>query len=77
MDMQREFLNLSEKNFNLLIWKGVFRYEYIDYIEKLEKLCLSSRESFYSSLTNDTVSEDAYAHAINVWQQFSIRTLSE
>jgi len=31
----------------------------------------------FSSLTGDTVSEDNYAHAVNVWQRFSIRTLNE
>jgi len=40
-------------------------------------VCLPSRESFYSSLTDDTVSESDYAHVANVWQRFSIRTLGE
>jgi len=77
--MQREFCNLSAENFDLLIRKGVFPYEYIDCIEKLEDTCLPPRESFYSSLTGDTVSEvkKNYAHALNVWQRFSIRTLGE
>ncbi|KYN39997.1 hypothetical protein ALC56_05605, partial [Trachymyrmex septentrionalis] len=34
-------------------------------------------ESFYSSLTGDTVSKSNYAHAANIWQRFSIRTLGE
>jgi len=38
---------------------------------------LPSRESFYSSLIGDTVSESNYAHAINIWQWFSIQTFSE
>jgi len=75
--LQREFSKLSIENFNLLTRKGVFPYEYIDCIEKLEEMCLPSRESFYSSLTGDTVSESDYAHAANVWQRFSIRTLGE
>jgi len=50
--------------------------EYIHSIEKLEDTCLPLRESFYSSLTGDTVSEVNYAHAANVLQ-FSIRTLGE
>jgi len=33
--------------------------------------------SFYSSLTSDSVSEDDYAHAVNVWLRFFIRTLGE
>jgi len=61
--MQREFCNLSAENFNLLIRKGIFPYEYIDCFEKLEDTCLPPRESFYSSLTEDTVPEDNYAHA--------------
>jgi len=39
-------------------------------------MCLHQpRESFYSFLTSDTVSEDNYA--INVWRRFSIRILGE
>jgi len=75
--LQREFSKLSIENFDLLTRKGIFPYEYIDCVEKLEEMCLPSRESFYSSLTDDTVSESDYAHAANVWQRFSIRTLGE
>jgi len=75
--MQHEFCNLSAENFNLLTRKGIFPYEYIDCVEKLEEPCLPPRESFYSSLTGDTVSESDYAHAVNVWQRFSIQTLGE
>ncbi|XP_070163481.1 uncharacterized protein [Polyergus mexicanus] len=45
--------------------------------EKLHDTCLPPRESFYSSLTGDTVSESDYAHAENVWRRFSVRTLGE
>ncbi|XP_070168291.1 uncharacterized protein [Polyergus mexicanus] len=43
----------------------------------LHDTCLPPRESFYSSLTGDTVSESDYAHAKNVWRLFSLRTLGE
>jgi len=75
--MQCEFCNLSVENFDLLTCKGIFPYEYIDCVEKLEDTCLPRRESFYNSLTGDTVSEVNYAHAVNVWQRFSIRTFGE
>jgi len=75
--MQREFSKLSAENFDLLTRKGMSPYEYIDCVEKLENTCLPPRESFYNSLRGDIVSEDNYAHAANVWQQFSIRTLGE
>ncbi|XP_026830153.1 uncharacterized protein LOC113563138 [Ooceraea biroi] len=55
----------------------MFPYEYVDCAEKLEDTRLPPRESFYSSLTGDTVSESDYAHAENIWQRFVIRTLGE
>ena len=75
--VRSEFAHLSDEDFNLLTRKGVFPYEYVDRIEKLEDTCLPPRESFYSSLTSNTVSESDYAHAVNVWHRFSVRTLGE
>ncbi|XP_072757319.1 uncharacterized protein [Anoplolepis gracilipes] len=75
--LQSEYKNLSAEDFNLLTRKGVFPYEYIDCVDKLQDACLPSRESLYSSLTGNTVSESDYAHAEIVWKRFSIRTLGE
>ncbi|XP_011858845.1 PREDICTED: uncharacterized protein LOC105556367 [Vollenhovia emeryi] len=71
------FSKLSMEDFNLLTRKGVFPYEYVDFVEKLEDACLPPRESFYSSLTGDTVSENDYAHAANVWRRFAIQSLGK
>ncbi|XP_070155861.1 uncharacterized protein [Polyergus mexicanus] len=75
--LKSKFQNLSIEEFNLLTRKGIFPYEYIDCVDRLHDTCLPSRESFYSSLTGDTVSESDYAHAENVWERFSVRTLGE
>ncbi|XP_076671463.1 uncharacterized protein LOC143370346 [Andrena cerasifolii] len=75
--LRSEFETLSIEDFNLLTRKGVFPYEYLDCANKLQDSCLPPRESFYSSLTGETVSETDYAHAENVWQRFGIRTLGE
>jgi len=72
-----EFCKLSAEDFDLLTRKGVFPYEYIDCAEKLQDTRLSPRELFFSSLTGDTVSESDYAHAVNIWQRFSIRMLGK
>jgi len=66
--MQREFFNLSAENFDLLTRKNIFPYEYDDCVEKLEKTKLPSHESFYSLLTNGTISESDYTQAVNIWQ---------
>ncbi|XP_071632794.1 uncharacterized protein [Temnothorax longispinosus] len=75
--IRSKFSTLSDDDFELLTRKGVFPYEYVDSVEKLEDTCLPPRDSFYSSLTGETVSESDYAHAANVWQRFSVRTLGE
>ncbi|RLU21144.1 hypothetical protein DMN91_005517 [Ooceraea biroi] len=75
--VRSEFAKLSADDFDLLTRKGVFPYEYVDCAEKLEDTRLLPRESFYSSLTGDTVSESDYAHAENIWQRFTIRTLGK
>ncbi|XP_071648529.1 uncharacterized protein [Temnothorax longispinosus] len=75
--IRSKFFTLSDDDFKLLTRKSVFPYEYVDSVEKLEDTCLPPRDSFYSSLTSDTVSESDYAHAANVWQRFSVRTLGE
>ncbi|KYN08231.1 hypothetical protein ALC62_00782 [Cyphomyrmex costatus] len=75
--VRSEFSALSDEDFDLLTRKGVFPYEYVDIVERLKDTRLPPRESFHSSLTGDTVSESDYAHAENVWQRFSMRTLGE
>ena len=69
---------MSEENFELLIRKGIFPYKYIDCTNMLQDTRLLSRETFYSSLTGDTVFKNIYyAHSMNVWKQFSVQTLGE
>ncbi|XP_020298532.1 uncharacterized protein LOC109862801 [Pseudomyrmex gracilis] len=70
-----EFGDLSTEDFELLTRKGVFLYEYVDSVDKLLETNLPPREAFYSSLTGETVTENEYAHATNVWQQFTIENL--
>ncbi|KAG5316943.1 MOS1T transposase, partial [Pseudoatta argentina] len=75
--MRSEFSNLGADDFDLLTRKGVFPYEYVDSVDKLNETSLSSRELFYSSLTDETASDDDYQHATNVWQRFRIQILGD
>jgi len=75
--VRSEFYKLRTKDFDLLTRKDVFPYEYIDCVEKLQDMRLSLHELLSNSLTGDTVSENDYAHAMKIWQRFSIRTFSE
>ncbi|KYN44383.1 hypothetical protein ALC56_01170, partial [Trachymyrmex septentrionalis] len=53
--IRSEFSNLDPENFDLLTRKGVFPYEYIDSVDKLNETSLPPHELFYSSLTDETV----------------------
>ncbi|XP_018365191.1 PREDICTED: uncharacterized protein LOC108762616 [Trachymyrmex cornetzi] len=75
--MRSEFLNLNTEDFDLLTRKGVFPYEYIDNVDKLNETSLPPREAFYSSLTGESISDDDFQHATNVWQRFCIDTLGD
>ena len=57
--------------------KGVYPYEYMDGWNKFNEKVLPSKESFYSSLTMEDISETDYTHANNVFKKFNINNLGE
>lgn len=63
----REIIHhFSLENINLVIWKGVFPYEYVDSNLKLKETTLPPRSEFYNSLTDNYISKKDYMHACNV-----------
>jgi hypothetical protein len=83
--LQKLAENLPEDGFNylekfvgkdpILKQKGVFPYEYIDSMEKLNEACLPPNEKFFSSLTNEGISDKDYTRAQEVWERFGCKTL--
>ena len=83
--LQKLAENLPEDGFNylekfvgkdpILKQKGVFPYEYIDSMEKLDETCLPPNEDFFSSLTNEGISDEDYTRAQEVWKRFGCKTL--
>ena len=65
----------SKTKFELLLRKGVFCYEYLDDVSKLDDEVLPPREAFYSVLKEASVNEEDYAFAQNVWKKFKCKTL--
>ncbi|KYN18783.1 hypothetical protein ALC57_08897, partial [Trachymyrmex cornetzi] len=78
--MRSEFLNLNTEDFDLLTRKGIFPYEYIDNVDKLNEISLPPREAFYIGkpyLGGESISDDDFQHATYVWQRFCIDTLGD
>ena len=72
-----KFCDNDLNKFIMLLRKGVYPYEYMDGWDKFNGKVLPSKESFYSNLTLENISETDYAHANNVFQKFNINNLGE
>ena len=66
-----------ETNSSLLIRKGVYPYDYVTSIEKLQETKLPPKEALYSILYNEEISDEDYQHALNVWNTFNCQTLQD
>ena len=67
--------NQPHPNFNLLLRKGVFPYEFLDSWEKMDEQQLPPRDAFFSRLNNEECKEPDYAHAMQVWGAFDCKSL--
>ena len=70
-----KFCNNDLNKFVMLLRKGVYPYEYMDGWDKFNETSIPSKESFYSSLTMENISETHYIHANNVFKTFKLNNL--
>ena len=61
----------------LLLRKGVVPYEYMDSIERLAEKKLSPKESFYSRLSCDGISDEDHEQVQRVWETFGMKTIRD
>ena len=54
---------------------GVGPYEYMDSWERFNETSLPDKESFYSELNKDDITDEDYAHAQKVWKVFKIKNI--
>ena len=62
---------------DLLLRKGVYPYEYMSSFSKFDETSLPPREAFFSTLTQQHIAEEDYAHAQKVWKKFNINNMGE
>ena len=70
-----QFCNKDLSKFILLLRKGVYLYEYMDSWEGFNETMLPTKESFYSELNLEDITEEDYSHAQKVWDEFEIKDL--
>ena len=67
----------ADDKLSLLTRKGVYPYEYMDSPEQLKETKLPPRETFYSRLNDEGISDENYTHARKVWETFEMKTLKD
>jgi hypothetical protein len=79
-DLRKVFKKTSEEftnddDFNLMIQKGVYPYDYIDNYERLNESKLPKKKKFYSKLNYSDCSDEDYNRAQKVWKHFKCQKL--
>ena len=67
----------TKEKLDLIKRKGVYPYEYMDSIERFKETRLPPKESFYSSLNDEHISDEDYEHAKKVWNVFEMKSLED
>ena len=71
-----QFCNKNLDKF-LLLRKGVFPYEYMDSWERFDETSLPPKESFYSELNIEGITNEDHNHARKAWDTFNIKNLGK
>ena len=69
--------NISDIKAELLLKKQSYPYEYMDSWEKLDETALPSKKDFYSSLTEESITDADYKHAQTMWVKAGCKTLGD
>ena len=72
-----QLCNKDLNKFALLLRKGVYSYEYMDSWKRFKEESLPDKESFYSKLNKEHVTDEDYAHAQKVWDTFRAKNFGE
>ena len=64
------------KEFDLMVRKGVYPYDYMDSFEKFNTE-LPAKEDFHSILNDENISNEDYQHAQNVWEVFKLNNMGQ
>ena len=62
---------------SLLLRKGVYPYDYMDCMERFDERCLPPKESFYSVLNDEDISDADYDHATRVFDCFNCQNMGD
>ena len=56
---------------------GVYPYDYVDFMGKLDEISLPPKEAFYSKLRDEGITDEDCPHAQTVWKEFNIESMKD
>ena len=71
------FCKRDPNKFSLFLRKAVYPYECMDSWGRFNETELPDKESFYSELNKDGITDEDYVHAQKVWDVFEIKFFGE
>ena len=66
-----------EPELELLCQKGFYPYEWVDNVEILNHIGLPPSSEFYSRLSQETITETNYKHALNVYDKLNCKSFKD
>ena len=66
-----------EEKLDLLLRKGVYPYDFVDSLDKLNEKELPPKEEFYTKLNDEGISDEDYNHAQKVWKEFVMKSMRD
>ena len=62
---------------DLLLRKGVYPYDWVDSVDKFSETQLPAKESFFSKLYGEGISDEDHSHVQKVWEEFNCKTFRD
>ena len=72
-----QLCNNDLNKFALFFGKGIYPHDHMDSWKIFKEELLPDKESFYSELNREHITDEDYAHAQKVWDTFKIKNLGE
>ena len=73
IQLKKHFPN--DKQFDLVLRKGVYFYDYASSFEVFQQTSLPDKQDFYNKLKDEDISDKDYKHAHEVFKQFKCKNL--
>ena len=67
----------SGNQISLLLREGVYPYDYVDCLKRLDETRLPPKEAFYLKLTGEGITNEDYQNGHTVWKEFNIESMKD